>query len=86
MKRILAATAAALLLTACANVESSPSYLGMATSSIASQGVAADSAEGAQTPEAVRHVTSNKVLGALAFQKITGAKIDPATLVGHRTP
>ena len=85
MKRVLAATAAALLLAACANVESSPSYLGMATSSIASGG-AAVSAEDAQAPEAVRHVTSNKVLGALAFQKITGAKIDPTTLVGHRTP
>jgi len=86
MKRILAATAAALLLTACANVDSPPSYLGMATSSIASQADTAGGPEDSQTPEAVRHVTSNKVLGALAFQKITGAKIDPTTLVGHRTP
>jgi len=86
MKRVLAATATALLLTACANVESAPSYLGMATSSIASQGDAVGRPEDSQTPEAVRHVTSNKVLGALAFQKVTGAKIDPTTLVGHRTP
>ncbi len=83
MKRVLAATAAALLLTACANIEGAPSYLGMATSSIASQG---DTAGDSHPPEAVRHVTSNKVLGALAFQKVTGAKIDPTTLVGHRTP
>ena len=86
MKRVLAATAAALLLTACANIEGAPSYLGMATSSIASQGDTAGTPGDSHPPEAVRHVTSNKVLGALAFQKVTGAKIDPTTLVGHRTP
>lgn len=84
MKRVLAAGAAALSLSACANVDSPPSYLGMATSAI-TRDDAAHSDE-AQMPDAVRHVTSNKVLGAMAFQKVTGAKIDPTTLVGHRTP
>jgi len=85
MKRVLAASAAALSLTACANVDSSPSYLGMATSSISSATGATNDAD-AQTPEALRHVTSNKVLGAMAFQKVTGAKIDPTTLVGRLAP
>lgn len=32
---------------------------------------------------AVRHVTSNKVLGAMAFQKVTGRTVDPSRLSGQ---
>lgn len=33
---------------------------------------------------AVRHVQSNKVLGAMAFQKTTGRTVDPDRLNGSR--
>ena len=33
---------------------------------------------------AVRHVQSNKVLGAMAFQKTTGRTVDPERLNGSR--
>jgi hypothetical protein len=32
----------------------------------------------------LRHVASNKVLGAMAFQKTTGRTVDPARLQGSR--
>jgi hypothetical protein len=32
----------------------------------------------------LRHVTSNKVLGAMAFQKTTGRTVDPQRLTGSR--
>ena len=38
---------------------------------------------GEQRPE-LRHVASNKVLGAMAFQKTTGRAVDPTRLQGHR--
>ena len=34
-------------------------------------------------PEALRHVQSNKVLGAMAFQRVTGRTVDPESLSGH---
>ena len=83
MTRVLAALAASLTLAACANVgDNTPSYLGMATASIDTH----RNRDDLQTPEAVRHIDSNKVLGAMAFQKVTGAKVDPATLIGRRAP
>ncbi len=33
---------------------------------------------------AVRHIQSNKVLGAMAFQKTTGRTVDPERLNGSR--
>lgn len=33
---------------------------------------------------AVRHVQSNKVLGAMAYQKVTGRAVDPSRLTGAR--
>jgi len=56
----------------------------MAASSIDSS--PANTAAPARTPEAIRHVSSNRVLGALAFQKVTGAEVDPRTLSGARQP
>ena len=63
--------------------EVSPSYLGMA---MASEDVTSDqmtATERANRRE-LRHVTSNKVLSAMAFQKTTGRAIDPARLQGVR--
>lgn len=84
MGRVVAAFVLASALSACANVIEQPSYLGMATSSIDT--ARANAAVPAQTPEAIRHVSSNRVLGALAFQKVTGAEVDPRTLSGTRQP
>jgi len=33
-------------------------------------------------PPAVKHMTSNRVLGAMAFKKVTGADVDPSRLSG----
>lgn len=33
---------------------------------------------------AMRYVTSNKILGAMAFQKVTGRSVDPERLSGRR--
>lgn len=85
MTRVLAAIGLTLALSACANVIEQPSYLGMATSSI-DTGASAHAAIPAATPEAIRHVSSNKVLGAMAFKKVTGADVDPRTLSGSRQP
>jgi len=84
MVRVVAALVLVSALSACANVIEQPSYLGMAASSIDSS--SANPALPAPTPEAIRHVSSNRVLGALAFQKVTGAEVDPRTLSGTRQP
>ncbi len=85
MTRLMAAILSALALSACANVIEQPSYLGMATGSIEAAN-AHPAATPATTPEAIRHVSSNKVLGAMAFKKVTGADVDPRTLAGARQP
>jgi hypothetical protein len=36
----------------------------------------------AEQPKALRHVHSSKVLGAMAFQKVTGRTVDPERLNG----
>lgn len=58
----------------------------MATASIEDQASATAKAPAKPAPAAVRHVSSNRVLGAMAFQKVTGAEIDPSTLTGSRQP
>jgi len=30
----------------------------------------------------LRHVNTNRVLGAMAYQKVTGRSVDPARLIG----
>lgn len=80
MRRICAAAIAALALQGCAaGGDQSPSYLGAfvlepdQASAAATKGVA---------PQALDHVQSNKVLGAMAFQKVTGRTVDPERLNG----
>ncbi len=71
----------ALSLQACMRPnEGAPSYLGMA---IAAE-EPTDRVAGSEPSAELRHVTSNKVLGAMAFQKTTGRAIDPARLQGRR--
>jgi hypothetical protein len=53
----------------------------MAEAAVASEDLNAQTVE--EHPE-LRHVTSNKVLGAMAFQKTTGRTVDPQRLTGSR--
>lgn len=86
MTRVLAAVVAASMLSACANAVDAPSYLGMPTGSIEGSGRTEASAPAPKTPDVIRHVSSNRVLGAIAFQKVTGAEVDPRTLAGRKQP
>ena len=81
MKRFVILAALAFSIAGCARVDIGPSYLGLP---VVSGAEAEDTvAEGKPLPE-LRHVTSNKVLGAMAYQKVTGRTIDPSRLQGTR--
>lgn len=80
MKRVILLAALASSFTGCARVEVGPSYLGLP---VVSDAEAEDATDGAELRE-LRHVTSNKVLGAMAYHKVTGRKIDPSRLQGSR--
>lgn len=80
MIRVAAVVLTCFTLGACANVgEPSPSYLGFG-SAFADE---TDEAPVAQPSTAMRRVKSNKVLGAMAFQKVTGRPVDPSRLSGE---
>ena len=84
MFRRALAFAGLIVLAGCAQeVGSRPSYIGL--SDLPRSPVdAASAAEPAKEPSAsLRHVQSNKVLGAMAFQKVTGRSVDPASLSGR---
>lgn len=80
MIRVSAIILTCFALGACANVGGpSPSYLGFG-SAIADD---TDEVPVAEPSTAMRRVKSNKVLGAMAFQKVTGRPVDPARLSGE---
>lgn len=87
MARLIAIIAAAVALSGCANVaDTSPSYLGMHAGAAASERTQGDTKSPSRAaPAAVKHVSSNRVLGAMAFQKVTGAEVAPERLV-NRAP
>jgi hypothetical protein len=76
MVREIFAAASLLALAGCAQSGAEPSYAGLADLGAASD---ADSQSSA-TADALRHVQSNKILGAMAFQKVTGRAVDPDSL------
>lgn len=80
MKMLRAALGATIVLSGCANIDPEPSYLGMATGFEPAE----TSDSRSSPPPAVRHVNSNRVLGAMAFQRTTGANVDPTSLVGAK--
>jgi hypothetical protein len=83
----LITVAGLLALAGCAQEgDSRPSYLGL--SDLAAGGARAESEPApANLPsESLRHVQSNKVLGAMAFQKVTGRAVDPDSLSGREQP
>lgn len=70
--------ASLVALTGCTQEGLQPSYLGLRD--ITTDAMASPAVTPRKTPEALRHVQSNKVLGAMAFQKVTGRTVDPARL------
>ncbi|NOT72903.1 MAG: hypothetical protein HOP09_16985 [Hyphomicrobium sp.] len=85
MKRFIAIASLAVTLQACARgAETAPSYLGLLAADDVSAATPSPSATGGGTLPELRHVGSNKVLGAMAFQKTTGRAVDPSRLEGNR--
>ena len=84
MRGLLGVTLAVVVSAGCARepetgfARIAPSYLGAAPA------VADDNDEVPPASASVRHVRSNKVLGAMAFQKVTGRTVDPDRLSGTK--
>lgn len=71
-----------LALAGCAqDSDSRPSYIGL--SDLTGGDASAQAATMEPPSDAVRYVQSNKVLGAMAFQRVTGRTVDPERLSGH---
>jgi hypothetical protein len=60
-----------------------PAYLGLSDLAGNDASASPTSAPADETSEALRHIQSNKVLGAMAFQKVTGQTVDPDSLIGR---
>jgi hypothetical protein len=82
--RRLLVCASMLTLTGCAQEGvSRPSFLGLSDLAVGDPAEATPAAPDKEIPEALRHVQSNKVLSAMAFQKVTGQTVDPESLSGR---
>lgn len=82
MWRIILIAGLALTLQACSRGnDNEPSFLGAAL--LGDDAEAAAPTSNDPHPE-LRHIGSNKVLGAMAFQKVTGRPVDPARLQNSR--
>lgn len=84
MRRALGLIAAAAVLSGCAAEDHSqpPSFAGLsglAAAETVADDIAPATLESDMNP-AARHVRSNKLLGALAYQKVTGRTIAPERL------
>ena len=74
------ALASFLALAGCAQDSGSrPSYIGLTDLAAARDGAFGD-AQSEAPSEATRYVQSNKVLGAMAFHRVTGLTVDPGSL------
>lgn len=84
MIRLAMIVAIAATAAGCArNATQGMSYVGL--SDVEAAEMDSDSANGSidNAPSlSARHVQSNKVLGAMAFQKVTGRTVDPGRLSG----
>lgn len=84
MKRVMAMGLLSLTLGACANaVESGPSFLGLASAFADDSDTVGDAGRDTGPSPAIGKVKSNKVLGAMAFQRVTGRPVDPSRLTGE---
>lgn len=75
------AAAGVLALTGCAQEGGSrPSYIGLMDLAGADAAANPQPSDANKVPEALRYIQSNKVLGAMAFQTVTGRTVDPDSL------
>lgn len=79
------AAAGMLALAGCAQEGVRPSYLGLSDMA-KGDALKQPSPAAPETPEELRHIQSNRVLGAMAFQRITGRTVDPDSLVRSDNP
>lgn len=78
MWKVVATLALGMALSGCAaGGDPQISYLGM-TPAEADEDAAMAMED---VRDAIRHIDSNRVLGAMAFEKVTNAKVDPSRLV-----
>ena len=76
------ALASFMALAGCAQDSGSrPSYIGLMY--LTAGDISAQAASSEKPSEATRYVQSNKVLGAMAFQRTTGRTVDPERLSGR---
>lgn len=78
MRALCTISIVAFLTTGCADISEKPSYLGAFLPDSGDEQTAPPPAR--EPPAAIRHVTSNRVLGAMAFEKVTRQKVDPTRL------
>jgi hypothetical protein len=77
------ALASFVALAGCAqDTGSRPSYIGLAALAAPEFAAPSEAAHMGPPSDAVRYVQSNKVLGAMAFQRVTGRTVDPSRLSG----
>jgi hypothetical protein len=75
------ALASFLALAGCAqNSGTRPSYIGLTDLAHGSEGTSFTSTQPETAWDATRYVQSNKVLGAMAFHRVTGRSVDPESL------
>jgi hypothetical protein len=79
------AVAGVVALTGCAQDGARPAYIGLADLAGGSEPESGRTATSPQISDVLRHIQSNKVLGAMAFQKVTGQAVDPDSLIGHES-
>jgi len=60
-----------------------PAFIGLSDLSSDSLLMRTDPPVSEDAPDVLRHIQSNKVLSAMAFQKMTGRTVDPDSLVGR---
>jgi hypothetical protein len=85
MTRFLVVSLLAVSLQACARgTETTPSYLGLLAPNGAEAAISETMPKSGDPLPELRHVGSNKVLGAMAFQKTTGRAVDPSRLQSSR--
>ena len=83
VRRFLACAIIATL-TGCAQEGvSHPAFVGLSDLAASERAAMSPDALSIEPLEGLRHVQSNKVLAAMAFQKVTGQAVDPSSLSGR---
>ncbi|MFA5955878.1 hypothetical protein [Hyphomicrobium sp.] len=79
------AAAGLVALAGCAQDSSGahPAFIGLSDLAASSASANPQPADSGDSSDVLRHIQSNKVLGAMAFQKVTGQTVDPDSLIGH---